>query len=137
MRGWDADSVGSAGADGATGGGVEGFVEADFDGGEVVVATTQGEVFAGEMRIGGGEEGEDLFGRHGDLVGELGELWWNNDAVEGGTGEGEEVIGGEAGAGAVCLPLVAEEAEVGVDVAVPGRVAGAGVGGTVLGGGAV
>ena len=86
---------------------MEVFVEADFDGGEVVVAATQGEVFAGEARIAGGEEGEDLFGRHGDLVGELGELWWNNDAVEGGAGEGEEVIGGEAGAGAVCLPLVA------------------------------
>ena len=66
-------------------------------------------------------------------MGELGELWWNDDAVEGGAGEGEEVVGGEAGAGAVGLPLVAEEAGVGVDVAVPGRVAGAAVGGTVLG----
>ncbi len=116
---------------------MEGFAEADFDGGEVVVATTQGEVFAGEMRVGGGEEGEDLFGRHGDLVGELGEFWWNDDAVEGGAGEGEEVVGGEAGAGAVGLPLVAEEAGVGVDLAVLGGVAGAGGGGTVLGVGAV
>ena len=39
----DADRVGFAGADGATGGGVEGFVEADFDCGEVVVAAGDGE----------------------------------------------------------------------------------------------
>ncbi len=39
----DANGVGSAGADGAARGGVEGFVEADFYGGEVVVAAAQGE----------------------------------------------------------------------------------------------
>jgi len=37
----DADDVGATGADGAAVDGVEGFVEADFDGGEVVVATTE------------------------------------------------------------------------------------------------
>ena len=71
LRGWDADGVSSAGANGAAGDGVEGFVEANFDSGEVVVATAQGEVFAGEVRIAGGEERENLFGWHGYLVGEL------------------------------------------------------------------
>ena len=116
---------------------MEGFVEADFDGGEVVVAAAQGEVFAGEMRVGGGEEGEDLAGGM--------EIWWLSWVSSGGMAmlwkavraSGEEVVGGEAGAGAVGLPLVAEEAGVGVDVAVLGGVAGAGGVGAVLGVGAV
>jgi|SRR5579871_4746874 len=118
LWGWDADGVGSAGADGAAGGGVEAFVEADFDGCEVVVATAQGEVFAGEIRIAGGEESENLFGWHGDLVGELGELGRNDDAVEGGACKGEEGVGGEAGAGAMGPPFVLEKSGVGVDVTV-------------------
>jgi len=38
LRRRDADGVGAAGADGAAGGGLEVFVETDFDGGEIVVA---------------------------------------------------------------------------------------------------
>jgi hypothetical protein len=42
--GWGyADGVGAAGADGAAWGGLGALVEADFDGGEVVVATADGE----------------------------------------------------------------------------------------------
>ena len=49
LLGWgDADGVGSAGSDGSAGGGVELFVEADFYGGEVVVAAGEGEVVARE-----------------------------------------------------------------------------------------
>ena len=70
-------------------------------------------------------------------MGELGELGWDDDAVERGVGEGEEVVGGEAGARAVGLPLVSEETSVGVDVAVLRRVAGAGRVGAVLGIGTV
>ena len=57
--------------------------------------------------------------------------------MEGGVGEGEEVVRGEAGAGAVGLPLMTEEAGVGVDVAVLGGIAGAGRVGAVLGVGTV
>ncbi len=57
--------------------------------------------------------------------------------MEGVAGEGEEGVGGEAGAGAVGLPLVAEEAGVGVDVAEGAGVLRAGEGGAVLGVGAV
>ena len=48
-------------------------------------------------------------------------------------GEGEEGVGGEAGACAVGLPFVAEETGVGVDVTVLAGVLGAGVVGTPLG----
>jgi hypothetical protein len=64
----NADGIGSAGADFSTGGWVEGFVEADFYGGEVVVATGEGEGGGGDVGVGGGEEGEDLVGWEGDLV---------------------------------------------------------------------
>ena len=43
LRWRDADGVGAAGADGAAWGWLELFVEADFDGGEVVVAAAEGE----------------------------------------------------------------------------------------------
>ena len=42
LWGWDADGLGSAGFYVDAGSGVEGFVEADFDGGEVVVAAAEG-----------------------------------------------------------------------------------------------
>ena len=118
LRGWDADGLGSAGFDGAAGDGLGGFVQADFDGGEVVVAATEGEAGRREGGVGGLEEADDLGGGHGDLLRELGEGGGDGDGVEGGAGEGEEGVGGEVGAGAVGLPLVAEEAGIGVDVAV-------------------
>jgi hypothetical protein len=137
LLGWgDADGVGSAGADGAAVGGLELLGEADFDGGEVVVAATEGERGAGDRGVGCGEEVEDFVRGHGDLLGERGELGGDGDGVEGGAGGGEEGVGCEAGAGAVGLPLVAEEAGVGVDVGELGGVGWAGVGGAVLGPGA-
>ena len=108
------------------------LVEADFDGGEEVVATTEREAGTGDRGVGGGEETED-FGRwHGDLLGKRGELGGDDDGVEGGAGGGEEGVRGEAGAGAVGLPLVLEEAGVGVDVGELRWVGWAGVGGAVL-----
>ena len=52
--------------------------------------------------------------------------------MDGGAGEGEEGVGGETRAGAVGLPLVAEEAWIGVDVGVLRWVLRAGSGGAVL-----
>ena len=133
LLGWGyADGVGSAGAYGAAGGGLELFGEADFDGGEVVVAAAEREAGAGDGGVGLGEEVEDLVGRHGDLLGERGELGGDGDGAEGGAGGGEEGVGCEAGAGAVGLPLVPEEAGVGVDVGELGWVGWAGVVGAVL-----
>ena len=43
LRRRNANGVGAAGADGAAWGWLELFVEADFDGGEVVVAAAEGE----------------------------------------------------------------------------------------------
>jgi hypothetical protein len=55
----DANGVGSPGADGAAAGRVvDGFVEADFYGGEVVAAAGEGEVLAGEVGVGLGDERE-------------------------------------------------------------------------------
>src|SRR5271170_730483 len=59
LLGWrDADGVGSAGADGPAVGGLELLGEADFDGGEVIVAATEGEGGAGDGGVGFGEEVE-------------------------------------------------------------------------------
>jgi hypothetical protein len=93
LWGWDADGVGATGADGAAGRGLEGLAHADFDGGEVVVAATQGEALAWEGRVGCGEEIENLRGRHGRLVIEASELGGNGDAALGLTSEGEEGVG--------------------------------------------
>lgn len=60
----DADNRGSAGADGAASDGMQGLVEADFDGGEEVVAATDGDAFRGERGIGAGEKRDDFVGRH-------------------------------------------------------------------------
>ena len=40
----------------------------------------------------------------------------NGDLANSGAGGGEEVVGTEAGAGAVGMPLVLEQAGIGVDV---------------------
>jgi hypothetical protein len=61
-----------------------------------------------------------------------GKFGWYDDGVNGLSGEVEEGVGGEAGAGAVGAPLVTEKTGVGIDVGVGGGVARAGVGGTVL-----
>ena len=136
MRWDDADGVSPAGTDGAAGDGLEGLAHADFDRSEVVVAAAEGEAVAGEGRVGPGEESDDLAGRHGDLVVEGGQLGWDGYCVDGLAGRGEERIRREARAGAVGLPLVAEEAGVGVEVAEGGGVTWAGGVGAVLGEGA-
>jgi hypothetical protein len=133
LRGDDADGVGAAGTDGAAGDGLERFAHADFDRGEVVVAAAEGEAVAGEGRVGPGEEADDLAGRHGDLAVEGGQLGWDGYGLDGLAGRGEEGIRREAGAGAVGLPLVAEEARVWVEVAEGGGVSWAGSVGAVLG----
>lgn len=137
LWGWDADGVGSAGADGAAGGGLAGFVEADFDGGEVVVAATEGERGGWDFWVGLGDEVEDLRGWKRDLTVELRERGRNGEGLEGGAGGGEEGVGGETGAGAVGAPLVLEEAGVGVDVGELRGVGWAGCAGAVLRIGAV
>ena len=68
----DADGVGAAGADGAAGDGVQSLIEADFDGGEVVVSATHGETLARNGWIGSVEERDDLRRRHGGLGGDAG-----------------------------------------------------------------
>ena len=64
----DADGVGAAGAEVGAACGLEGFAEADFDGGEVVVAAAKGEAVGREGGVALCEEVEDVGGRHGDLV---------------------------------------------------------------------
>ncbi len=91
----------------------------------------------GEGWVGLGDEGEDLCGREGDLVVEVGEGGRDGDGLEGAARGGEVGVGREAGAGAVGLPLMLEEAGVGVDVGVLGGVGGAGGVGAVLRVGAV
>ena len=113
----NADGVGAAGADGAAGDGVEGLVEADFDGGEEVVAAADGDAFGGERWVGAGEERDDFVGRHGGLRGEPRKRGRDGDGTVGGAGVVEEIVGGKAGAGAVGLPLMLEKALVGVDIA--------------------
>ncbi len=105
---------------------MEVFAEAELDGGEVVVATAEGEAVRGEAGVGGVEEVKDGGGRQGLLVIEGGELSRDVEGVDGSAGEREEGLRGEAGAGAVGLPLVLEEAGVGVEVAEGGGVGGAG-----------
>jgi len=58
----------------------------------------------------------------------VGERGRNGHRVEGVTGEREESGGWKAGAGAMGAPLVHEETGIGVDVAVGGRIAWAGLG---------
>ena len=68
----DADGVSSATADGAAGYGLKGFVQADLNGGEVVVAAGDGEAGFRERWIAVGEQLEQLDGWHGDLMVECG-----------------------------------------------------------------
>jgi len=128
----DADGVGPAGADGTAGGGLGALVEADLDGGEVVVAAADGEARGGDGGVRRLEEVDELVGGEGDLVVELGERRRDGDRFVGGAGESEEGVGGEAGAGAVGAPLVTEETWVGVDVGEGGGIVWAGIGGAVL-----
>ncbi len=133
MRWDDADGIGAAGADGAAADGSEGLVHADLDGCQIVVAAAEGEAVARKGWVGLAEEAEDFDGRHGDLVVERCQLGWDGDGVQGLASEGEEGVRSEAGAGAVGLPLVAEEAGVGIEIAVGGRVVRARGVGAVLG----
>lgn len=128
----DADGVGSAGADGAAWGGLGVLVEADLDGGKVVVAAADREAGGGDRGVRSLEEVDELVGGEGDLVVELGERRRDGERFVGGAGEGEEGVGGEAGAGAVGAPLVTEETGVGVDIGEGRWIAWAGVRGAVL-----
>ena len=70
LRWGDANGVGPAGSDGAAVGGLESFVEADFDGGEEVVAAAENEAGARDGGVRFGEEADDFGRGHGDLLGE-------------------------------------------------------------------
>lgn len=89
----DADGVGAAGADGAAGGGLGALVEADLDGGEVVVAAADGEAGGGDGGVRRLEEVDELAGGEGDLVIEPGERRRDGDRFVGGAGEGEKCVG--------------------------------------------
>jgi hypothetical protein len=62
LRRGDADGVGAAGADRAARGRLAGFIQADFDGGEIVVAAAEGERGGRDFGVGSGDEVEDLCG---------------------------------------------------------------------------
>ena len=62
------------------------LVEAELDGGEVVVAAAEGEAFPGDGGVVAGEEVEDGRGGHGGLAVEAGELGGDGDAVRGAAG---------------------------------------------------
>ena len=124
----DADGIGAAGADGAASDGLEGLVHTDLNGRQIVVAAAEGETVAGKGRVGLAKEAENFHGRHGDLVVERCQLRWDCHRVKRVSGQREERVGGEAGAGAVGAPLVIQEAGVGVDVAEGGGIAWCGLG---------
>ena len=89
----DANGVSATGADRAAGSGAECFVEADLNGGEVVVAAGEGEILGGEVGVGLGEEREDLVGRERKLVVEAGKGRRDGDGLESLAGGGEEGVG--------------------------------------------
>jgi hypothetical protein len=62
-----------------------------------------------------------------------GQLGWDGYGMDGLAGRCEEGIRGQAGAGAVGLPLVTEESGVGVEVAKVGGITRAGSVGAALG----
>ena len=80
------------------------------------MAATDDETFARDVRIAGGEEADDLIGRKRCLLVERGECGRDVYGVEGSARGLEECFGAEAGAGAVNLPLMLEQAAVGIDV---------------------
>jgi hypothetical protein len=137
LRRGDADGVGAAGADGAARGRLAGFIQADFDGGEIVVAAAEGHRGGRDFGVGLGDEVEDLCGWKRDLAGELSEGRRDGDRLEGGASGAEEGVGCEARAGAVGAPFVLEEAGIGVDVGVLRGIGRARSGGAVLRVGAV
>jgi len=63
-RRWNPNNQGAAGADGSALNRPETLVEADFDGGEIVVATTYGEALTGNLWVVHHEEVHDLVGGH-------------------------------------------------------------------------
>lgn len=68
LWGCDADAIGAAGVDGAAWYGLGALVHADFDGGEAIVATTEGETGGGEGGVGSVELGQKLGWWEGYLV---------------------------------------------------------------------
>jgi len=132
-RGRDADDHGAAGANGATLYGLECFVEADFDGGEVVIATADGKAFARNPGVFLHEEVHHLVGRHGGLAGEALQFGRHSDVFVSGSGGGEEGVCREPRAGAMGAPLVLEKSLVGVDVFIGGGVGGTCCVGAVFG----
>jgi len=115
-RGRDTHNDCPAGADRAALDRLEGLIEADFDGGEVVVAATDGETLAGDSWILHHEEVHDLIWRHGGLLRKRLEFLRDGDGRVSCARGGEEVVCRQAGAGAMCAPLMLEKAQVGVDV---------------------
>ena len=136
--GWnDANAVGAARADVGTGHSTQIVVEADFDRGEIVVATAEGKAFARDGGVGTGELREEIIGRGRGLTSEADQAARNSNGVQGGTGVGEKGLRWEAGAGAVGGPLVTKQAGVGVEVAEGGGIGRTSCVGAVLGIGTV
>lgn len=117
--------------------GVQSLVEADLDGGEVVVAATDGETFSGDSWVVDDEGIDDLGWRHGGLLREAFESVRNDDGAIGGASGDEEAVGLESGAGAMGVPFMFEQVLIGVDVFVSGGVRGAGGVGAIFGVGAI
>jgi hypothetical protein len=132
-RRWDADSVSAAGADWTAGDRVERFVEADFYGGEEVVAATDSDAVAGQLGVGTGEERDDFVGWHQGLRGKTGQSWRNGDGAVGRARRLEEIVRAQAGTGAVGAPFMLKESLVGIDVAEGGWIGGAGSFGAIFG----
>jgi hypothetical protein len=114
--GRDADGVGTAGADGTACDGVQGFVEADLDRGEEIMAAADGEAVARDCRIGARKERDDFGRGHRCLCCEAGEFRWDRNGMNCSASGGEKGAGVEAGAGTMRAPLMLEESRVGVDV---------------------
>lgn len=115
-RRWDADDDGAAGAVKAALGGAESLVETYLDGGQVIVAAAYGEAFARDPRVVLHEQIHNLVWRRRDLLGQALEFAGDDNGTNGGACRGEEVIGAEAGTGAVSVPFVLQQAGIGVDV---------------------
>ena len=128
-----ANGAGAAGSDGAAAGRRKLLVQAEFNGGEEVVAAAQGKGLAGETGIAFQKQVEDGLGRHRDLAIKVGELPRNAQAALGQAYLSEVGPLVEAGACAVRLPLVLEQTGVGVKIAELPRVRGSGGIGAVLG----
>ncbi len=96
--------------------------QADLDGGQVVIAATQGEALAFQRGICRHKQGEDRVRRHGCLVVESAELLGDAYLLNGLACRLEIALWSEAGAGAMRLPLVPQETRIRVEIAKVRRV---------------